>query len=385
MYLTKPNIIVWLITPPNNIKAFLSAVAVQWAPEKVIIIACHDIRSERRQTGYTNNCDGIDEIHILDNVKNGGEFVRKFIEDHINDIHIFGGLRKEPAPFMYYMRKKYGKKTKIIAFTEKPAFNSGSFTVRILKQNASKMIYPYIFRKAMKTVDALFVVSKAGIKVIEDFGWKKNNIYNFMYCDNEIPVQYSKLAVFNRPIRFLYVGRFDFKRRGLDIVMQAFNQLEGNDWELYLVGGYGENKDDVISWADSKKNVCYGGTWPANKVMERMREFDIYICPVKEDSWNGQINMALSAGLGVITTNQAGSDELVTASGAGTVICAGDSVALKNNIEKIVKDRGTIVEWKQKARLYAKKISAESVANYFCEVIASIYLDKPDIPQCPWL
>ncbi len=379
------DLIFWLITPPNNIKEIINELPAHWKHGEVIVVSCHDVREERKKTGYTSECENIRKMYILDNMEDPNGFVEEFLSKHREDIHVFGGLRKEPAPIMYRFKRKFGPNVRIAAFTEKPAVHSGSRTKQLTKQLLYKLIYGYIYKRAMNTVDLMFVVSESGIQAIREAGWKKDNLYAFMYCDNSTAKTLSTLEVTNRPVRFLYIGRFNYHMRGLDVLMEAFDSLQEQDWELCLVGGYGEDKDEVIAWAQEKEKVTFGGTWPADQVMDNMSNFDVYICPCKEDSWNGQINMALSAGMGVITTDEAGSHELVNASGAGFVIKKEDPAALRECMEAVIRDREMLLSWKQSAAKYADRITAKTVAKYFCDILEGNFMHGDPAVACPWL
>lgn len=375
------NLIFWFITPPNNMKLFIEEVANIWNGS-VTVIACHEMRAERKNTGYSEEIKNVDCFIILDKIKNPHKYAMKFIDDHHDDIHIFGGLRKEPAPYMYYLRGKY-KNAKILAITEKPALNSGTLVKRIIKKVSQNIIYPLTYLKAMKAVDILLVVGNSGISAIKKYGWSRDNIYNFMYSDNNVSEDFSDKC--ESKVKYLYVGRFDYRMRGLDTLINAFDGLRDDNWSLSLVGGYGSDAAEVIEWANRTPNVSFLGTWAANEVMDKMKQFDVYICPVNEDSWNGQINMAISAGLAVISTNQAGSDELVSQSGAGKVIANADVVALRYAISQLNNNIEIVNMWKMNARNYAACISAYSLARYFIDLIDCKITKKSMVCTCPWL
>ena len=375
------KLVFWMITPPNNMEAFIHAVVKRWHGS-VILVACHNLREERKLSGFSDSFDWLDEYYVLDGIPDSSTFIRSFIENHKDAIHVFSGLRREPANYMYRIRKWYPN-AKIVAITEKPAPNSGNKMVRFLKKASFPLFYRILLKKAARTVDILFVCSLHGIRFMRDYGWNKQNLYNFMYCDS--PSLNKNVSQQNGGVpRFLYVGRFDYRMRGVDIIMKAFTELPGK-WSLDLVGGYGENCDEVIQWAENTDQVTYLGRWPSNEVAERMKNYDVYICASKEDSWNGQTNLALSSGLSVITTNEAGSDELVSASNAGLVLPAGNDISLRKAIESIIRDPSVMIQWKNNAVAYANRITPECVANYFSNVLEKKYyhLNKDD--NCPWV
>ena len=132
------------------------------------------------------------------------------------------------------------------------------------------------------------------------------------------------------------------------------------------------------------QHVNFAGSWPAEEVSVRMQDFDVYLCPAKEDSWNGQINEAISAGLGVICTNQAGSDELVQACKNGLVIPGDDAEELRKAVISVLDHYDLVNIWKQNAIAYATRISTEVVAEYFCEVLQYEFCGGPSVRRCPW-
>lgn len=362
--------------------AFIQAVSSLWEGD-VSVIACHNIRGERAASGFQDKFQWLSEYHVLENKPNPDEFAKDYILQNTDCIHVFCGLRREPANYMYLL-KSINKSAKIVAITEKPAPNSGRKIVRFSKKLLFPIYYRYIYGKTQKTVQAMFVFSVHGVDFVKKHGWKKQNLYDFMYCD-QIPDRLvaKQRAQSNYP-HFLYVGRFNYRMRGLDVIMKAFDNIDG-EWSLALVGGYGEEKDAVISWANAKPRVEYLGRWQSDEVAEKMQDYDVYICASKEDSWNGQTNLALSAGLAVLTTTEAGSDELVKSSGAGLVLPAGDCDSLREAVERVISNPDELAVWKKRAREYAQCITTESVAKYFINVLKKEIYGIDIDTGCPWM
>ncbi len=381
MHKENKDLVIWMITPPNNIKNFILEIKKRWKGT-LCLICCHDIKEERKKIGY--NCDGltVDKFVILDDEKNPKRFAHNFIKENSEAIHCFFGIYNEPSQYMYYL-KSINPSAKIAAFSEKPALSSGSFIKRMLKRICGCFYYRFANKRAMRCVDAMFVCSLRGVADFKKYGWIKNNLFDFMYPDGE--PQNVKLKVKGTPVRFLYVGRFGYRMRGLDVLMESFDRIKGENWTLSLVGGYGPEKDEVILWAKNNAKVTFEGTWKADEVQKKMTEYDVYVAPSREDSWNGQINMALLAGVGVITTDQTGSDELVSASGAGTVIKSSSAEQLTNALDKVIKNEEIVNEWKKKAAEYSERITVKETADYFCKVLEYIFCEREECPECPWL
>ena len=187
-------------------------------------------------------------------------------------------------------------------------------------------------------------------------------------------------------IKFLYIGRFNFYTRGLDTLMKAVDGLPlGTNWKLTLVGGYGENAEQVIEWAQKRERVEYLGSWDPDTVHQRMIDYDIYICPSNIDGWNTQINEALLANMGIITTDAAGSDELVSASGAGIVVHKGDSEAIRKAMEFCISNPKVVNEWKRRANQYKELIHPNYISKYMIGCIEYALGKEIHKPICPWL
>jgi len=245
--------------------------------------------------------------------------------------------------------------------------------------------YRAIYFEYRKVAKALITFGMYGKRVFESFGWEAERVFNYMYCPPEKAIRQNSPAAVSNEVKFLYVGRFNFRTRALDVLMEAIDSLTGS-FHFTLVGGYGENSNEVIDWATSREKVAFAGKWPSDEVGIRMSGYDVYVAPTRADGWNVQVNDALRAGLGVITTTEAVSDELITASGAGIVVPANDARALAKALQCAVDNPDKVYRWKEKALVYAPRISSEAVGNYFVEILDYLFI-TPDRnrPACPWL
>ena len=186
-------------------------------------------------------------------------------------------------------------------------------------------------------------------------------------------------------VKMLYIGRFDFQVKGVDVLMKAVNMLdESAPWEMDLVGGYGNDKDEVIRWASEKKNVRFIGKWNANKVVEKMSNYDVCIVPSKYDGWNLAPLQCIHAGIGCIVTDNAGSQELTVRSGAGLMVHAEDVGDLQNAIQSVIDNPPIIDTWSDRTNEYVDKVSMEQVGSYFVGVLEYCFRYTDHMPICPW-
>ena len=220
------------------------------------------------------------------------------------------------------------------------------------------------------------------VHLYDSYGWK--NIFDFMYLPR-IRKMDGQRTVLRKKIKMLYIGRFDFAAKGVDVLMRAIRDLETDVlWELHLVGGYGTNKDQIIEWCNTTKNVEFAGSWTSDQMIENMTEYDFCIVPSNYDGWNLTPLQAIYAGIGCIISDNAGSQELIRNSRAGAVVKAGDARELSTVIKNVIENHGIIDMWKDCARNYADRISIEQVGGYFIQSLRYCFGEIERKPECPW-
>lgn len=168
-------------------------------------------------------------------------------------------------------------------------------------------------------------------------------------------------------------------------MLDAFSQIKSN-YRLDLIGGYGNDTDDILNRAknDDRMN-CYGPC-DSSELCKRLNEYDVIVVPSNMDGWNLHCNLAVNSGIGAITTNQAVSHELIEACGNGIIVKSGNVKSLKNAIEQVIGNPEIIDEWKAKTLNYSSRISYKTVAKYLHQVLEYSFLsDKGDRPKCPWI
>ena len=292
----------------------------------------------------------------------------------------FSDIESKISPYV----KKEG--VKLVVHSEKPLVPRKGYT---FKKWLRKVLIPLKYKKKYREyknyVDAVIPLGVWGKELFEGHGWDKNKVFSFMYCPILKQVSLDNESQGNNPMRFLYVGRLNYSTRALDVLMKSFEDLQTDSWHLDLVGGYGDKKDEVFAWAEKQKNVSILGPWHSEEVGVRMKDYDVYVTPTKIDGWNSQLNEALNAGLAVITTNEAVSDEMVEAANAGFVVAAYSTLEFKNAVKAAVDNPMMVIEWKKNAKNYRHRIQVDIVGEYFIDILDYTFYGKEERPQCPWL
>lgn len=101
-------------------------------------------------------------------------------------------------------------------------------------------------------------------------------------------------------------------------------------------------------------NVKFLGAWPNQEIAKRLTAYDLIIVPSNLDGWNLHCNIAIKAGIGVISTDQAVSDELVTACKNGLVVPAGNRMEMKKAIQTVLDHPEILNRWKANTVPYEK-------------------------------
>lgn len=379
----RDELIFWFDQPPKVSLGAFNHVSQHWG-NKVMYIADHGFGEHRKMINWNNSDYGDAELVILSDYPNKDEYIKEIFKKYPNAVHIMNGffsdIEKQLRPYIQ------NENVKLVVHTERPFVAKRGFSAKQTIKNALLPIkYKICCKKYHSKVDALVVLGKLGKELFESYGWKKDKVYSFMYCPVLQEIDENNETAYPDKVSLLYVGRFNYATRGIDVLMEACKDISNTDWHLDMVGGYGDEADEIIEWANNHSNVSFLGTWPSDDVGKNMQKYDVYILATRADGWNAQLNEALNAGLGVICTDEAVSDEMVTASGAGIVVRAADAKALHEALETTVNNPELVKEWKEKAKAYRHRIKGDMVGDYLIDILDYTFYGKKEKPSCPWL
>jgi glycosyltransferase involved in cell wall biosynthesis len=90
--------------------------------------------------------------------------------------------------------------------------------------------------------------------------------------------------------------------------------------------------------ANLPDNVSYDGPSLPSDVAERMRVAGLFIFPSLRDAFPLAVFEAMATGLAVITTNHAGSSEILSDGENALIVPAGDARALTTAVQRLVED-----------------------------------------------
>lgn len=370
--------LVWWRDVPIDVEiGLLTYLSKVWKND-IYIISANDYEAARKQCLW--NTDSFDNVHMitgnLDEKSNKALTEKLLAEDNVN---IFSGVRGGHKKYLDYLNND--KKHKCVIVMESPSL-FGTNLKYTVKKIAYPILYGSYYRKYKSVVKGLFALGEKGVNIYTSYGWR--NVFDFMY----LPCLHKQeKSAANKPaeIRMLYIGRFDYSVKGVNVLMDAIDKLDAkNKWSIDLVGGYGAKKDEVIAWCERTPGANYIGSWESGLVVEKMTDYDFCIVPSISDGWNLTPLQTLNAGIGCIITDNAGSQELIRNSGAGIVVKSNNIVELKSALEYALENREQVMKWKEKALSYADKVSTENVGSYFVKALKYCFGESEERPECPW-
>ncbi len=349
---------------------------------KIIVVSQKGYSDERKKCGWSTEQNLGYDFFVLSDMENQYEFEETLIKENKDAIHIFAGLRGEMANRINKL-KAIEKNPKIVIIAERPATYSAGIKGRI-SSSLRYMLYLGIALKYRKNIRAFLAMGEKGVAQYIAYGFNRKTMFQYMYCPVQPKIERIKSYNSDR-VRFLYIGRFDRRNKGIDVLMEAVDSItNSSNWTLDLVGGYGEYAEQTIAWCEKRDNTNYLGKWNFDEVCQKMADYDVCIVPSKYDGWNLSPNQAIHSGIATIVSDQASSDELIKYSGAGIVFKLRDAMSLKDAMERIINNRKELEEFKYRTHSYADLISPDTVGKYFIEILQYVVSNKNKKPNCPW-
>lgn len=134
--------------------------------------------------------------------------------------------------------------------------------------------------------------------------------------------------------RFSYLGGYG---KGYDVLMKAAREIR--DTGFYIIGG-----EPTEEFAEMKErmhldNVHFVGFKSKTDLKDYYMAADAFVLMTVSDVWGLVINEAMSLGAPIITTDMCGAGvDLVEDGANGYLVSVGDAEALRDRIERIIRD-----------------------------------------------
>jgi glycosyltransferase involved in cell wall biosynthesis len=386
--MTRRELVIWFNSPPKVERGAFNHVTTAWG-SRVTFVCAQGLRDERKLLGWDDNEFGLAEVLTPRADQGAREFLTWLIGTRPDAIHMFAGFSGRVGDYLREYVQCVGDGQAIV-YSERPGAY-GPRMKRLIRKFGMPLKQWMIRREFEASVRVLLPLGQAGVARFARAGWPPEKMMPFMYCPDvrDETTGASEALVLPQPtkkdLKFLYVGRFSRYTKGTDTLIAATNRLDPGGWSLTMVGGYGDLKDQTVEWCESNPNVTYSGSWTPEVLAQKMFEYDVCVIPSRFDGWNVVVNEALIAGIGVISTDQTVSHELVRRSGAGTVVKADNPAALAREMMRVITVPALADEWRARARTYREFILPSTVGDYLIDVLDFVFDDSQRRPRCPWL
>ncbi len=345
---------------------------------QLVFLCNNDFEQERKTCNWNSSSIKNSKTIILND-----DNVDKLINEYKDEIHIFSGITGKNGQ---HIRKllKVKKDLKFFIIAERPNIY-GNFVMKTWGRLTRYIYYKIHSIKYKKNILGFFAMGETGKKIYTKLGFDNSKIFPFMYT-LKLHDEQLLLKKVTKPIKMLYIGRFYDETKGTDILRNVFDKIsDDSNIQLDLVGGYGPDAKKMIEWSKTKNNVHFIGAWDQNDVYSNMKNYDVCIVPSRYDGWNLTPNQAIDAGIGVLISDNATSDELVRYSGNGKVFKNGNEDELLNLIKYVSDNPNVINDWKEKSIKFKKYISNDLIGDYFLSVINYCLNNyKGKVLKAPW-
>lgn len=233
--------------------------------------------------------------------------------------------------------------------------------------NYKRKLWPrktFILRRALCAA----VLSKRDDKTFTRKKIKTKIIYNpalkpVIKNDARPPFYHGKTA--------LFAGRL-VKEKGLDILLEAWNQIKDkHDFNL-VIAGAGPEKRALEKIIDTKKieRVVFAG---AQSDMGALYKYaDIFVLPSRSEAFPLALCEAMSMGLPTVAFNCTGADVIVRDNIDGFLVRREDACAFALALKTLINDEEKRKTFGQKAAQITDRFSLEGYINAYEELIKSI-------------
>lgn len=148
----------------------------------------------------------------------------------------------------------------------------------------------------------------------------------------------------------LFAGQIGV-RKGAPLLIKAWKHLGLKDARLLMAGSL--NLDE--KYLGQHNSIQYLGRLPRVRLLEVMRETDLFVFPSLAEGFGLVIGEAMAAGVPVLTTTNTGGPELITDEREGWCVPAYDVDSLAERIEWAYQHRDALYEMGRLARYRAEQ------------------------------
>lgn len=210
----------------------------------------------------------------------------------------------------------------ILGFTRKRKFIIGpvqsKHTFPIVKESATKgiLMFPLkiLSKITLKKADAIYAITEDAKKELVNFGVDAKKIYIIPPGMDMTDFKYELRPKEEHKFTLISVGQL-IPRKGFDYLIEAFKIVNSKfkNSELIIIGD-GEEKESLLKLSNKlnlNDNVKFLGRVDREKIVDYYLKSNIFVSMSHSESWGQVYVEALSCGLPIVATMNAGSNAIV--------------------------------------------------------------------------
>lgn len=193
-------------------------------------------------------------------------------------------------------------------------------------------------------------------------------------CENSIiifnPISVSILAKKVKEKKIVSAGRLS-KQKNQELLIEAFSKISCRypTYSLWIYGE-GELRQQLVKQADSlgiRDKIHFPGNVP--DIHEKISDAELFVLSSDYEGLSNALLEAMMMGLPCISTDCAGSDEVIEDGVNGLLVPTGDVEALCEAMDRLITDEELRCRIAENARKISEKFSVEKVIGEWRKVI----------------
>ncbi len=186
--------------------------------------------------------------------------------------------------------------------------------------------------KEFKNADFIFLGSNYAKETFLKYGYPEDKLIVNNYGVNLS--NFRKIDKNDNMFRIIIVGGINL-RKGIHYLLKAFNELNLNNSELWVIGGGYPNKEMEKVFKKMNinfNNIYFKGTFPQNELYKYYSQCSIFCLPSLSDGFGMVVPQAMACGLPVILSENTGAKDIVKEGYNGYIVPIRDVKAIKEKI-----------------------------------------------------
>jgi glycosyltransferase involved in cell wall biosynthesis len=205
-------------------------------------------------------------------------------------------------------------------------------------------------QRELELADYYIVASEFAKRSLLECGIDDKRIFKVPYGVDQDNFKYTPQVFDERkekPLEMIFVGQVDY-RKGIIHLLNALKDFEEKTINLKLVGEI-DKKSEIYQIAQHMKNVSFTGFVTKDKLSDLYNASDVFIFPTLCEGFGLVVLEAMSCGVPVICSANAGGNDVIIEGENGFEIPASNVEVIKEKIQWCLDNREKLFSMRENA------------------------------------